>query len=81
MTVDRVSLKGTSPYGVIHLEVEGHPEAQAKWTGLTGWQVSGIQLREGEQSVKILGKDQNGNIRNETEININKAVTPRLLRR
>ena len=73
VTADRFSLKGTSPYGVIHLEVEGHPEAQAKWTGLTGWQVSGIQLREGEQSVKILGKDQNGNIRNETEININKS--------
>jgi len=73
VTADSVSLKGTSPYGIIHLEVEGHPEAQAAWIGLTGWQVAGIQLREGEQTVKLLGKDQNGNIRNETEIKINKS--------
>ena len=69
---DQISLKGTSPYGVIHIEVEGHPEARPVWTGLTGWEVEGIQLREGEQLIKILGTDQWGKVRNETEIKVKK---------
>ena len=73
ITADRVSLRGTSPYGVIHVKVEGHPEAEPKWTGLIGWSVSGIQLREGEQTVRVLGTDQWGNIRSEDEITINKS--------
>ena len=73
VTSDQVNIKGTSPYGVIHLEVVGHPEARPEWTGLTGWQVTEIQLHEGEQKLKILGKDQNGNVRTETEFNINKT--------
>ena len=72
-TADRVSLKGTSPYGIIHLKVEGHPEAKPAWTGLIGWSVTGIQLREGEQTVKVLGTDQWGNVRSEDEITINKS--------
>ena len=73
VTVDQVSLKGTSPYGVIHVEVEGHPEARPIWTGLTGWEISGIQLHEGEQLLKILGTDQWGNVRNDTQIKVKKS--------
>ena len=73
VTADSVNLTGTSPYGVIHLNVEGHPEAKPVWTGLIGWSVSGIQLREGEQTVKVLGTDQWGNVRSEDEITINKS--------
>ncbi len=69
---DILSLKGTSPYGVIHLAVEGHPEARASWTGLTGWKIDDIQLREGEQLIKVLGTDQWGKVRNETQIKVKK---------
>jgi regulation of enolase protein 1 (concanavalin A-like superfamily) len=71
---DRVDLKGTSPYGVIKLRVEGHPEAQPVWTGLTTWAINGIQLHKGEQTVKVLGTDQWGNLRSQDEIKINKSV-------
>ena len=70
---DRIDLKGTSPYGVIKLRVEGHPEAQPVWTGLTNWAINGIQLHEGEQTVKVLGTDQWGNVRSQDEIKINKS--------
>ncbi len=70
---DRINLKGNSPYGVIKLRVEGHPEAQPVWTGLTTWAVNGIQLQEGEQTLKVLGTDQWGNIRSQDEIKINKS--------
>ena len=70
---DRVDLKGTSPYGVIHVKVEGHPEAKSAWTGLIGWSVSGIQLREGEQTLRVIGTDQWGNLRSADEIQVNKS--------
>ncbi len=70
---DRIDLKGTSPYGVIKLRVEGHPEAQPVWTGLTNWAINGIQLHKGEQTVKVLGTDQWGNVRSSDEIKINKS--------
>ena len=70
---DRVDLKGNSPYGVIKLRVEGHPEAQPVWTGLTTWVINGIQLHKGGQTVKVLGTDQWGNVRSEDEIKINKS--------
>ncbi|MEE2947580.1 MAG: lamin tail domain-containing protein [Verrucomicrobiota bacterium] len=72
-SLDQLNLKGTSPYGVIHLKVDGHPEAKPVWTGLVGWSVSGIQLREGEQTVKVLGTDQWGNVRSSDEIKVNKT--------
>ena len=71
---DRVDLKGTSPYGVIKLRVEGHPEAKPVWTGLTTWAINGIQLQKGGQTVKVLGTDQWGNLRSQDEIKINKSV-------
>ena len=70
---DRIDLKGTSPYGVIKLRVEGHPEAQPVWTGLTNWAINGIQLHKGEQTVKVIGTDQWGNALSEDEIKINKS--------
>ena len=70
---NQLNLKGTSPYGVIHLEVEGHSEAKSVWTGLVNWSVSGIQLREGEQTVKVVGTDQWGNVRSSDEIKVNKT--------
>ncbi|MCH2592855.1 MAG: lamin tail domain-containing protein [Pedosphaera sp.] len=70
---DRIALKGTSPYGVIKLRVEGHPEAKPVWTGLTTWTINGIQLHKGEQTVKVLGTDQWGNLRSQDEIKINKS--------
>ena len=70
---DRIDLKGNSPYGVIKLRVEGHPEAQPVWTDITRWAINGIQLHEGEQMLKVLGTDQWGNIRSQDEIKINKS--------
>ncbi|MDC0309614.1 lamin tail domain-containing protein, partial [bacterium] len=70
---DRIDLKGTSPYGVIKLRVEGHPEAQPVWDGLTTWAINGIQLHKGEQTVKVIGTDQWGKLRSEDEITINKS--------
>ena len=70
---DRIDLKGTSPYGVIKLRVEGHPEAQPVWDGLTTWAINGIQLHKGEQTVKVIGTDQWGKLRSQDEIKINKS--------
>ncbi|GIT04714.1 MAG: hypothetical protein CM1200mP29_01250 [Verrucomicrobiota bacterium] len=75
---DRIALKGTSPYGVIKLRVEGHPEAKNPfWAGLTTWAINGIQLHKGEQTVKVLGTDQWGNLRSQDEIKIKSPATLR----
>ena len=72
-TGDRLNLKGTSPYGVIHVKVEGHPEAKPDWTGLVGWSISDIQLRKGEQTLRVIGTDQWGKVRSADEIQVNKT--------
>ena len=70
---DTISLNGSSPYGILHAEVEGHPEALFAWTGETTWTVTGIRLQNAENVLRLKGLDQRGNLLREDSISVVKT--------
>lgn len=71
---DVITLSGTAPPTIYSLRVDGQPEAQATWTNRTTWEISGIVLREGANTLTIQGLDHEGDLADDLTFNINKTT-------
>ena len=76
-TNDALEIEGQSAPGVYMVHVEGQPQATSERNGLANWTVSGINLREGENLLTLHGVNQWGEIRETTEITVNKTNNAR----
>ena len=70
---DTLELGGSAPYGVFTVFAEGHPEARLLWTGLTTWTLAGLQLRSGENLLRLRAVDQWGRGSREASITVTKT--------
>ncbi|MBI2926454.1 MAG: lamin tail domain-containing protein [Verrucomicrobia bacterium] len=72
-TDDVLTLAGTSPFGVLRIVVEGHPEARFAWTSDIAWTISGIRLRRGENVLTVKGLDQWGKVLKQDALAVTKT--------
>ncbi|MEM7383345.1 MAG: lamin tail domain-containing protein, partial [Verrucomicrobiota bacterium] len=61
-TNDIITIEGKSPVDVYEVFIEGHPEAEIRWTGTVEYELSGIALKEGENVLTVRGRDQRGKV-------------------
>lgn len=57
---DAITLRGTAPYGLADLVIQGHPEAELQWLSDVEWRFSGIALMEGTNQLTVVGRDSFG---------------------
>ena len=68
-----LEIEGRSAPGVYRVIIEGQPQASFERDGLVNWKVSDLNLREGENLLKLHGLNQWGEIRETTEFIVNKT--------
>lgn len=59
-TLNFTNLTGTAPALVANVTVTGHPEGVFRWLTASTWQITGIALRSGSNSLSIVGTDRQG---------------------
>lgn len=70
---DIITLAGTSPPTVFEIRVAGQSGTSQTWTSNTGWELTGVRLREGANVLMIEGLDHDGNIVEQAQFTINKT--------
>jgi hypothetical protein len=70
---DTLTLTGTGPLRVNRVSVVGHPEAIFVWTSETAWNLSGIRLRSGADTLTLQALDDNGNLLYTDTITVTKS--------
>ena len=58
---DVISITGEAGYRVWEVSLTGHPEATFTWLDETNWRIDGIVLESGDNSLQIVGLDDDGN--------------------
>ncbi|MDA7672555.1 lamin tail domain-containing protein [Akkermansiaceae bacterium] len=72
-TDDVFTLAGTSPPTVFEIRVVGADDTQLSWPGTTTWELSGITLQSGTNTLSIEGIDHDGNVIEQTTFTITKS--------
>lgn len=67
------TLAGTAPPTVFNLRIVGHPETTVTWTEKTTWEIAGIALKKGTNTLKIQGLDHEGTVIEQLEFIIAKT--------
>ena len=70
---ESLEFKGQSAPGVYRVVVEGQPQASFKMNGMMNWTVSALNLKKGENQLKLHGLDQWGEVRETAEFTVNKT--------
>lgn len=70
-------LSGQAPYGILHLIIEGHPEARVEWTSDIHWKASQIKLAPAETALLIQGVNEQGKPLAQSKISLPAQSTPR----
>ena len=70
---NHVSISGTAPYGAFEVAAVGYPEAILNWTTLTTWTLEGIQLRSGENQIRVNSQDRVGQPQQQALITVTKT--------
>lgn len=72
-SADTFDLSGTSSYEAFAIEAVGHPEAEWNFGAQTSWTLSGIQLRQGANSIVVQAKNSSGEVVGSETFTINKS--------
>ncbi|YCM43546.1 lamin tail domain-containing protein [Verrucomicrobiaceae bacterium 227] len=59
-SADTITLNGTSGENAFTIRAPGHPEARYTFTSTTAWTLTGIQLKEGSNTIVVEALDQEG---------------------
>ncbi|MDB4491606.1 lamin tail domain-containing protein [bacterium] len=59
---DTIDLRGTSPYNAFNVRVVDHPEAEWQFASESAWTLTGIELAQGENSLRVEAVDAEGNV-------------------
>lgn len=59
---DTFELRGTSPYNAFSVRVAEHPEAEWEFTAESAWNLTGIELAEGVNNLRVEAVDADGNV-------------------
>ena len=70
---ESLEIKGQSAPGVYRVVVEGQPQASFKMDGMMNWTVSALNLKKGENQLKLHGLDQWGEVQETAEFTVNKT--------
>ena len=70
---DVITLNGTSPPTVFEIRVAGQDNSGFSWLTTTGWELSGVVLKEGVNALTIEGLDHDGNVVETAQFNITKT--------
>lgn len=68
-----ITLAGTSPPTAYTIRVAGQENSSFSWESATTWQLSGIVLQEGVNTLDIEGVDHDGNVVEQTQFTITKT--------
>jgi hypothetical protein len=68
-----ISLQGSSGSDVFDIRVAGQPWATTQFTGTVSWTLSGIQLRQGANSIVVEAVDREGNVVGRETFTVNKT--------
>lgn len=72
-TEDVIPLNGNSPPTVFNIRVAGQDNTKMTWVSNTAWELSGVVLQEGVNTLDIEGIDHDGNIVEQTQFTITKT--------
>ncbi|MCG8574351.1 MAG: PKD domain-containing protein, partial [Flavobacteriales bacterium] len=70
---DALELRGESPPGIFAVQVEGQPDAAFRRSRLGEWILSNVRLREGANTLNLLGVDQWGKVLDSTQIQVTRT--------
>ncbi|YCM42314.1 lamin tail domain-containing protein [Verrucomicrobiaceae bacterium 227] len=70
---DVITLNGNSPPTVFDIRVAGQNNTKLTWLTTTGWELSGVVLKEGANVLNIEGVDHDGNVVEQAQFNITKT--------
>lgn len=68
-----VTLNGNSPPTVFKVRVAGQTNTQFTWLSTTAWELSGVVLKGGVNTLNLEGVDHVGNVVEQTQFNITKT--------
>ncbi len=72
-SADTITLNGTSGENAFAIRAIGHPEASYSFTSTTAWTLTGIQLRQGINSIIVEALDQEGKVVSSETFTVNKT--------
>jgi len=72
-SADVITLQGTSPPTAFFIRAVGQDETSFSWTSTTAWELAGIVLQQGPNSLTIEGVDHEGNVVAQTQFTITKT--------
>ncbi|MDB4383945.1 lamin tail domain-containing protein, partial [Akkermansiaceae bacterium] len=68
-----ITLVGTSPPTAFDIRVAGQGGTSFSWTSTTAWELAGVVLQEGVNTLDIEGVDHDGNVVEQTQFTITKT--------
>lgn len=68
-----ITLVGTSPPTAFDIRVAGQDGTSFSWTSTTAWELAGVVLQEGVNTLDIEGVDHDGNVVEQTQFTITKT--------
>jgi len=72
-TADTITLNGTSGENAFSIRAVGHPGASDTFTSTTTWTLTGIQLKQGSNSLVVEALDQEGQVVSSETFTVNKS--------
>ena len=75
-TEDTITVTGEAGYRVWSVSLDNHPESKFSWVDETNWQIEGIRLKSGSNSLNFVALDDDGNPAEGAEkgsLNVNKT--------
>ena len=75
-TEDIITVTGEAGYRVWSVSLDNHPESKFSWVDETNWQIEGIRLKSGSNSLNFVALDDDGNPAEGAEkgsLNVNKT--------
>ncbi|MDA7656976.1 hypothetical protein N8647_01395, partial [bacterium] len=72
-SADVITLQGTSPPTAFFIRAVGQDETSFSWTSTTAWELAGVVLQQGTNSLTIEGVDHEGNVVAQTQFTITKT--------
>lgn len=71
---DVITLNGTSPSTAFGVRVAGQSNTELTWLTKTTWELTGVVLKEGANTLDVEGIDHQGNVVEQVQFNITKTT-------